>query len=227
MPSTPHQNGFRSSRNRRAIFAVAANPIPSNPPERLRMLPTMPMTSPCRLKHRAARVSTIDRSISLEEFRRRGASQAHLRRNPPADVTHGEGGRDAIGRAHDEHFIAHFDFIRVAETGGCQARRDRVELKQGDIGINRRGDDASSDPLAISEFNRQTVHGLDRVRCGQHLAVIRDQDSGRQAGRTENSLERVGCDGLLYCPDHYDRSFHSSRSVAELLSIYSSRSTSK
>lgn len=51
-------------------------------------------------------------------------------------MAHGERGREAIGRAYDEHFIAYLDFIRVAESDGRQARRDRVELQQRDVGMN-------------------------------------------------------------------------------------------
>src|SRR5439155_222185 len=49
MPSMPDQKGLRSRSRRRAIVAVAATPRPSKPPDRLRMLLTMPITSPCLL----------------------------------------------------------------------------------------------------------------------------------------------------------------------------------
>src|SRR6266436_7900853 len=48
-PSMPHQNGRRSSRKRFAVFEAVANASPSEPPEWLIRLLTIPTTSPSKL----------------------------------------------------------------------------------------------------------------------------------------------------------------------------------
>ncbi len=122
----------------------------------------------------AARVARVDRDVALDQ-RQVLAGVARLGRD--------DAGRDRVfeveRRADRDHPFADADLAGIADAQAGQVAR--VDLQQGDVAALVGAQHLGLEFAPVGERDDDLVRALDHVGIGQHVAVVRDDETGADA----------------------------------------------
>src|SRR5215467_7287656 len=178
MRSSPYQRRLRSTRSFRTVFDVTTKPSPFAAPGLGDVVAHDADQITRAREHGATGVAGVDDRVGLKELGEREVPGHGVGLPPRADYSLAERVAEPVGRAHDEHGIAHANGIRIGELGHGGIRGDGRYLDDGDVGPRLGGDDPRLVRFLSEELDHDLVHRVDDVGGRGDLTVGRDQDAG-------------------------------------------------